>query len=126
MLNFQTTAVFFLVWMVLSTLGFIANLDSTSSDNFTNITESAFTVEGVSLDDAPIGSSSAGISSVVELPKTATGWIANIGKAATFQSVIWDGGFANIVRVILATIGGAYMLVLIVKGLEIVANIIPG
>lgn len=126
MISFQTTAVFFLAWMVISVLTFVSNLDSTQADNFTNVTESAFSVEGVSLDDAPIGNSNTGISSIVTLPKTTGQWIGNIGKAATFQAPMWDSGWSNIVRVVLATIGGAYMLVLIIKGLEIIANIIPG
>lgn len=126
MISFQTTAVFMLAWLVISVLTFTSNLDSAGSDNFTDLTDSAFSVEGVSLDDPPLGGSSTGISSVITLPKTTGEWIGSIGRAATFQAPIWDSGWSNIIRVVLATIGGAYMLVLIVKGLEIIANIIPG
>lgn len=126
MVTFQSTAVFFLAWMLISTLGFISLLDSTGSDNFTNITESAFSVEGVNLDNPPIGNTGNGITTIISLPKTTGDWIGNVAKSATFNSPIWDGGFSNIIRVVLATIGGAYLFVLIIKGLEILANIIPG
>lgn len=126
MISYRATAVFFLAWGVISALGFVANLDSTQSDNFTDITESAFSVEGVTLDDAPLGSSDVGLSSVIELPKTTGDWILNIGKAATFQSPIWDDGWANMARVVLASIGGAYLLVISIKGLEILISAIRG
>lgn len=124
MITFRNTSVFFLAWMVVSMVTFIANLDSTGSDSFTDLSDSAFSVETVEVDDSPI--EILGVSTGIELPKPQKGWVGNIVKTATFQSPIWDDGWTNIIRVVLVTIGGAYLLALIVKGLEIIAQFIPG
>lgn len=127
MITFQSTGVFFLAWLIVGLVTALSNLSSTDATNFSAIADQSYNGEVVSLDNAPLGGGQdISVSSTFELPKTTTGWVSNIGKAATFQAPIWDSGWANIVRVVLATIGGAYMLVLIIKGLEIVANLIPG
>jgi hypothetical protein len=125
-IDFRVTAVFFIAWAVISMLGAVANLDPTQDDAFTEVTDSAYSGEVVTLDNPPLGGGQEGISALFSLPKAAGDWIGAIARAATFQSPIWDGGWSNIVRVFLATIGGAYLLVLVVKGLEIVASLVPG
>lgn len=126
MIDFKTTAVFFLAWAVISMLGVVSNLDAQSDDNFTGVTDSAFSGEVVTLDNPPLGGGQEGISALFSLPKAAGDWVGTVARAATFQAPIWDGGWSNIVRVFLATIGGAYLFVLIIKGLEIVASLVPG
>lgn len=126
MITFTTTAVFFLAWMFLSMITFLSIQDPTAADNFTNLTDSSFTLEGVTLDDPPIGGTSTGISTILGVPVPDISWMGNIAKAATFQAPIWDSGWSNLVRVVLSTLGGAYLLVIVVKGAEILANILPG
>lgn len=126
MIDYKTTGVFFLAWAVISMIGVVSNLDPTSPDNFTGVTDSAFSGEVVTIDNPPLAGGQSGVSALFSLPKAAGDWVGTIARAATFQAPFWDGGWTNIVRVFLATIGGAYLFVLIIKGLELAASLVPG
>lgn len=123
MITFRNTAVFFLAFFVLGFITTISNLSASETD-FEVLLDSTFSGDTVALDNP--SSNTGNIGTVIDIPKSPRGWSEQLIKVATFDAPIWGDGFGYMAKVVLATIGAAYVLALIVKGLELVAAFIPG
>ena len=128
MVNYALIAVFLFAWAVIAVLGAVSNMEASVSEASTQIANNAFNQQVVTLDDAPVGGdSSQGIGAVIELPGQATGWVGAFAQGATFRAPFWDGGWSNVIRVLLAgTLATGLIILLGLEALRILASIIPG
>ncbi len=118
MLNLFTLSVFFIAWGMMSAIGAISLL-STADDNFTNVTDASFSGQNTVIDNPPFLEGASGLGTVLSLPNTATNWLVTIAKSATFQAPFWDSTWTNPIRWLLATIGAAFIGVIMIKGVEL-------
>ena len=124
MITYDNTVKLMFIWLLAAFITGISLLQSGVESDASNFINQALSAEQIEIDQPSLGGSNP-VSAALGFAGTSLSWVNFVVKAASLQAPWWEG-WAQPIRAIFVTLGGAYVIGLIWEGLKTLAQFVPG
>lgn len=124
MITYDNTVKMMFIWLLTAFITGISLLQSGGQSDAIDFINQSLSAEQIEIDQPSLGGSNP-VSAALGFAGTSLSWVNFVVKSASLQAPWWEG-WAQPIRAIFITLGGAYVIGLIWEGLKTLAQFVPG
>ncbi len=124
MITYGRTVTMMFIWLMAAFITGISLLSSGLDDPAVDFINQSLSAEQIEIDQPSLGGSNP-VSAALGFAGTSLSWVNFVVKSASLQAPWWEG-WAQPIRAVFVTLGGAYVIGLIWEGLKTLAQFVPG
>jgi len=124
MITYDNTVKLMFIWLLAAFITGISLLASGGQSDAIDFINQSLSAEQIEIDQPSLGGSNP-VSAALGFAGTSLSWVNFVVRSASLQAPWWEG-WAQPIRAIFITLGGAYVIGLIWEGLKTLAQFVPG